>query len=156
MLCDICIGVLQHRANLISSEPGDDGPRTMCAHHRTTQTLETSAAEGCRICCAFWDQLAESEQKLLRIEESKALKKKEQRPNATQLNKDVGLQLEEDDYFEWLTFTILQRDPYYGGEYALMLMFSGDDIDWESVSARHTIALGVYVLQPVPGMSSSD
>tara|TARA_R110002003_G_scaffold2773_2_gene24621 strand:- start:798 stop:1280 length:483 start_codon:yes stop_codon:yes gene_type:complete len=156
MLCDICINVLQHRANLISDEPGDDGPRIMCAHHRTTSTLETSAAEGCHVCLAFWDQLFDAEKEALRVEESRAMMNKAARKddgeNSKEDEKDKEEpRSEEEDYFEWLTFTILQRDEYCGGDYVLTLSFSGDGIEWGKVSARKDLALGLYVLQEVAG-----
>jgi ferredoxin len=113
MLCDICINVLQHRANLISDEPGDDGPRIMCAHHRTVVTLEASAAEGCHVCLAFWDQLFHAEKEALRVEGTKAMMNKEAKnDNGEKLREDnkdnEEPRSEEEDYFEWLTFTMLQ------------------------------------------------
>jgi hypothetical protein len=156
MMCQTCTGVLQNRANLITNEPGDDGARTMCAHHRTTETLEAAANQGCYICHAFWDQISGAEQRALRIQESIALEKKIAGMAVTDPLDQGGLQGEEEDYFEWLTFTILQRNQFYGGEYVLMMMFSGDNIDWKNVSSRKTIALGVYVLQPSSGMSLHD
>jgi len=141
MLCGVCIGVLQHRANLITNEPGDDGPRTMCAHHRTTRTLEKSAAEGCYICHTFWIQLSEHEQEALRAAELRRSVEKE--PHASAETPEHLL--------EWLTLTILQQNSISGGGFMLMLSFSGEGIDWKSVSPKHYLALGLFVSQPVSG-----
>jgi ferredoxin len=155
MLCGICTNVLQHRANLISDEPGDEGPRIMCAHHRTTLTLENSATEGCHVCLAFWNQLFDAEKEALRVEESKATMNKEERKDDGEVLKEHKKDNEEpqceEDYFEWLTLTILQRDEYCGGDYLLTVIFSGEGIDWEKVSARKDLALGLSVLREVAG-----
>jgi hypothetical protein len=61
MLCDICVGVLTQRANLVAKDRGDDGLTIMCAHHRTTETPEKSVAQGCYVCQALWLQLSKTE-----------------------------------------------------------------------------------------------
>jgi hypothetical protein len=73
MLCEICVGVLTHRTNLIANHHGDDGLVNLCAYHQVSETLERSAAEGCHICQAFWLQMSEPEQEALRVAESKSL-----------------------------------------------------------------------------------
>jgi hypothetical protein len=53
-----------------------------------------------------------------------------------------------EDYFEWLTFTLLLKEPWgLGVDYLLMLKFSGEEIDWKSVSPKDTLALGLHTLQ---------
>ncbi|KAH7091524.1 heterokaryon incompatibility protein-domain-containing protein [Paraphoma chrysanthemicola] len=128
----------------------------MCAHYRTILTLEISAAQGCHVCLAFWDQLSDAEKEALRVEESKAMMNKEARKDDggnvredEKVKEEPRSEKEEEDYFEWLTFTILQRDEYCGGDYVLSLAFSGDGIDWGKVSARKDVALGLYVLQEI-------
>jgi hypothetical protein len=142
MLCDICIGVLTHRANLIAKYDGDDGFTVMCAHHRILQTLEDSAAQGCHVCQAFWLQLSDIEQEALRAAEKKRSLETPGRP----VEKPEPDKLE--DYFEWLTFTMLMKEPWgLGVEYLLMLKFSGEGIGWKSVSPKDPLALGFHTLQ---------
>jgi hypothetical protein len=99
MLCNVCIGVLQHRQNILVpvkehdegdavqeavNEEGDEEQRTTrvsqkhelpivveCGHHRTSTTLALSAASGCHICQPFWDQCSSSEKECIRIVEEK-------------------------------------------------------------------------------------
>jgi hypothetical protein len=147
MLCDICIGVLTHRANLIAKYDGDDGLTIMCAHHRILETLENSAAQGCHVCQAFWLQLPETEQEALRVAESKRFLATPNRP----VEKPQPDRLE--DYFEWLTFTLLLKEPWgLGVDYLLMLKFSGEGIDWKSVSPKDTLALSLHTLQTSTSM----
>lgn len=156
MLCHVCIGVLRDRSNLITNEPGDDGPMTMCAHHRTTQTLEISAAQGCQICHSFWDQVTISERDALRAEESRVLKATDLSRSTSQADEDGRSPEDEEDLFEWLTFTILYRDQSYGGDYVVMLAFSGDGLEWTRVSTRKPVASGLYIMQSLQGKSLPD
>lgn len=138
MLCDVCESVIRDRANLITDQPGDDGPMVLCAHHRTSKTLEQSAAQCCYVCSNFWNQLSITEQEALRTEEARVALARVEVQNA---------QVEEEDLFEWLTFTILQKGNVVGDDFSLILTFSGDGIDWKRVSSRDPIALGIYVLK---------
>jgi hypothetical protein len=114
----------------------------MCAHHRTLETLEMSAAQGCHICQAFWLQVSETEQDALRAAETKRLLATPGRPP----EKPEPDNLEE--YFEWLTFTLLLKEPWgLGVDYVLMLKFSGEGVDWRSVSPKDTPALGFHTFQ---------
>jgi hypothetical protein len=141
MLCNVCLGVLQRRENLISDNPGNDDLGILCAHHRTTPTLVASAAEGCHICQPFWYQLSESEQEALRFEESKAVAKM------------TCPQRTEADYFEWLTCMFLRPDKSKPGEYILSLRFSGIRINWGNVSARNSgVAKSMNILKPATSM----
>ncbi|KAF2833349.1 HET-domain-containing protein [Ophiobolus disseminans] len=159
MLCDTCIGVLRDRSNIITDEPGDDGPRVMCAHHRTTQTLQRAAEDGCSICYAFWNQLSEAEITALRLQESLAMKKKViivKDPPAL----EPGELRDKEDLLEWLTITILTRGSDYEGaehggdfravDFALILAFCGKGIDWGEVSSKKTITRGFYMLVKGP------
>ena len=90
MICDTCIGVLQHRDNLSyqsdgpegiartdgEATAGDTGPENhrslviWCGHHLTSVSLARSAAAGCHICQPVWDQCSTSEKQSMRaIEE---------------------------------------------------------------------------------------
>jgi hypothetical protein len=131
MLCDICVGVLTHRANFVT-KIDDHGLVIVCAHHRTTETLEKSAVEGCHVCQAFWLLLSENEQEALQIAESRRL----QMPD--ELNPS----------FEWLTLTHLKRyTSGLGGDYLLTVSFRGSGIAWKSVSAKSIHEPGFHVLQ---------
>jgi hypothetical protein len=150
MLCDICIGVLTHRANLIAKYDGDDGFTIMCAHHRILETLEDSVAQGCHVCQAFWLQLSETEQEALRTAASKRFLTTPGRP----VEKPQPDKLE--DYFEWLTFTLLIRETWnLGGDYLFTVQYSGEGIDWKSVSSKDPLAHGLHVLQINTGMLSA-
>ncbi|CAN9305623.1 unnamed protein product [Alternaria alternata] len=114
----------------------------MCAHHRTLETLEMSAAQGFHICQAFWLQVSETEQDALRAAETKRLLATPGRP--PEKPEPDNLQ----EYFEWLTFTLLLKEPWgLGVDYVLMLKFSGEGIDWKSVSPKDTLALGLHTFQ---------
>lgn len=142
ILCNIFVGVLTHRANLIAKEHGDDGLAIICAHHRTLETLEMSAAQGCHICQAFWLQVSEIEQDALRATETKRLLATPSRP--PEKPEPDNLQ----EYFGWLTFTLLLKEPWGSVvDYVLMLKFSGEGIDWKSVSPKDTLALGLHTFQ---------
>jgi hypothetical protein len=150
MLCNICVSVLTHRANLIAKHDGDDGLLILCAHHQTSETLERSAAEGCHICQAFWLQMSEPEQEALRAAESKRLLATPGRP----VEKPQPDNL--DDYFEWLTFTLLIRKSWAsGGEYLFTVKFWGEGIDWKSVSSKDPLAHGLHVLRTDTSMFST-
>jgi hypothetical protein len=67
-----------------------------------------------------------------------------------------------EEYFEWLTYTLLQKEPWSLGEdYLLMLKFSGEGIDWTSDSSKDTLAVGLHTLHsntsmlpyPIPGLT---
>lgn len=148
MLCKVCIGVLKRRANLITIISGEDekyeeGPTIVNAHHETTQSLEASATEGCHVCRAFWDQLSMREQEALRAAEA-TCRRHEEAESAEQL--EPGKEL-----LTWLTITLLARGQMYGEDFALIVAFSGDGIDWKSVSPRKKPAQGIHILQLSPG-----
>lgn len=73
MLCNICIGVLKHRANLISVDTAMGVSYIENAHHRTTQSLQSSAEEGCHVCLPLWNQLAPHGQEALRAAEKERI-----------------------------------------------------------------------------------
>lgn len=148
MLCKVCIGVLKCRANLITvisaeDEKYGDGPTIVNAHHETTQSLEASAAVGCHICRAFWDQLSLLEKEALRAAEV-TCRRKGGAESAEQL--EPGEEL-----LTWLTITLLARGQMYGGDFALIVAFSGDGFDWRSVSPREKPAQGIHILQMSAG-----
>jgi hypothetical protein len=82
MLCDICVGVIQHRRGIDSTYTELDGKagwhfrdladhlenlvHVQCLHHSTFGTLTDSVSRGCRICRSFWDNLSESERDIVR------------------------------------------------------------------------------------------
>jgi hypothetical protein len=101
-----------------------------------------SAAQGCHICQAFWLQVSETEQEALRAAEKKRLLATPGRPP----EKPEPDNLEE--YFKWLTFTLLLKERWgLGVDYVLMLKFSGEGVDWRSVSPKDTPALGFHTFQ---------
>ena len=119
----------------------------MYAHHRTVETLEKSAAQGCHICQEFWLQLTNTEQEALRAAESKRLSatpgRLVEKPQPDKL----------EDYCEWLTFTLLLKEPWgLGVDYLLKLKFSGEGIDRKRVSPKDTLALGLHTLQTSTSM----
>jgi hypothetical protein len=141
MLCLVCIGVLQFRANLISDNPGNDNLGILCAHHHTTSTLAASAAEGCHICQPFWCQLTAFEQESLSLEESRAV------ASITHSGRV------KENPFDWLTCMFLRPDDSSSGEYVLRLRFSAVSINWENVSVRREhIAKSMHILKPVTSM----
>jgi hypothetical protein len=148
MLCDICVGVLTHRANLIAKHDSNDGWVILCAHHRISETLERSVAEGCHICQAFWLQLSEVEQEALRAAESDFLLANPDRPEE---RPDMP-----DAYFEWLTHTLLISNTWNsGGDYLFTVRFSAEGIDWKSVTSKDPHAQGIHVIQTHTGMLSA-
>jgi hypothetical protein len=82
MLCDICLGVIQHRRGMRTASiksnvktkwhpvnPGDNLKnliRFRSSHHRTFSTLSESMSRGCRICRSLWKDLSESERDTIR------------------------------------------------------------------------------------------
>lgn len=144
MLCAICIGVLETRANLIGLSRNDDDPEmdfimANCGQHRTIATLVASAAEGCLICKVFWDLLSDTERLSLYSEESTIAT----RPCTTDI---------EDGLPGWLTTLTWSPERYTGGSYNLISKFASshsnniagsEGFDWRQ---NH---YAVYILQPV-------
>jgi hypothetical protein len=68
MLCDICIGALQHRhkpprIRVVRQTSGL--LKVVIPHHYTVETLEASA-EFCQICVSLWNHLSPSSAEVLR------------------------------------------------------------------------------------------
>ncbi|KAH7087822.1 heterokaryon incompatibility protein-domain-containing protein [Paraphoma chrysanthemicola] len=57
MLCQICIGALQYRENIIAREIKG----MTYGHHRTVETLALSAQQGCQICSRTWEHFFDAE-----------------------------------------------------------------------------------------------
>jgi hypothetical protein len=85
MLCDICVGVIQHRRGMKTTctrlngklerhrgNLGDnlENPQNLVffrsSHHLTFDTLTDSVGKGCRICRSFWKDLSESRRDSMR------------------------------------------------------------------------------------------
>lgn len=61
MLCEICRIVIQTKKGARTDNEGVE----ICPHHTTGDSLQKSAADGCHICSAVWNQLAPCQHKYL-------------------------------------------------------------------------------------------
>jgi hypothetical protein len=82
MLCDVCVGVIQHRRGIRVATTELNGNTKhhhknfedilenlvgfVSNHHWTYSTLTDSVSRGCRICRAFWEGLYESQRESIR------------------------------------------------------------------------------------------
>lgn len=143
MLCDICIDVLKHRANLMHvGRTLQDEPLIVNAHHRTTQSLQSSAAEGCHVCMPFWNQLDKHEQKALQAVEERRIQ--EEAADLERLQPDEQLE-------DWLTYTLLSSWDFNGRNLAFNIGFKDIGIEWESVAQGGRPALSSHFLQLISG-----
>jgi hypothetical protein len=88
MLCEVCVGVIQHRRGLQFACTYLNGKLEyhfenlrddlenlrlfQYSHHLAFSTLADSVSRGCRICRSFWDDLSESERDGMRNLETAA------------------------------------------------------------------------------------
>lgn len=61
MLCDICREAIQTKKGARTDKDGVG----ICPHHITGDSLQKSAADGCHICSAVWNNLAPCQHKYL-------------------------------------------------------------------------------------------
>jgi hypothetical protein len=93
--------------------------------------------------------MSEPEQEALRVAESKRLLATPDRPVEKPQPDNLG------DYFEWLTFTLLVPKTWNsGGEYLFTVEFSGEGVDWKSVSSKDHLVRGIHTLRANTGMLS--
>ncbi|KAH9896204.1 heterokaryon incompatibility protein [Xylariomycetidae sp. FL2044] len=61
MICQVCVGAIEHQKGVIRTETDDDGPCLMLVHHQSVGSLEGSALQGCQFCFALWEKFSEAE-----------------------------------------------------------------------------------------------
>ena len=135
MLCQTCIGVLQHREGFVETWGTPKHPAVLCAHHRTVRTLEASAAQDCQICQPFWNDLSDPEQQALREQDSKGI--------------DSGVEKEKinDSCHSYLTNVDIQRQ---GERYQLSIHIARSTTEQTTLFGR-AVGPYYYALQPTAG-----
>lgn len=65
MLCQVCIGALQHQKGHLSGSI-EEADAVFIAHHESVASLESSALEACEVCHPLWSQLTDDEKTKLK------------------------------------------------------------------------------------------
>lgn len=148
MLCDICVGALQHRKGFVGNVPEEGASRLIFVHHKSSSSLTAAATLGCQFCQPFWEQLSEDEQVALRYAESESVEKKRGPKDVSFDGDDKEL-----DFDDYLTICMLMTGTaiidIHRGDYIFNIVFSSGYLDLGRVTQRKDPALGYYVLQPI-------